>query len=663
MVSIQDSNDVPTNVSLSNNTVDENSGTGTFIATLSTDDIDAAQTFSYGLVSGTGSNNNASFRISNDSLYSNAVFNYETKPSYTIRIRTTDNGSLSFEKQFDILVSNTNDNPTDISLSGHEITENKPSRTYIGSLTTADQDVANAFTYALVSGAGSTDNAAFVITAGDLYSNRVFNYEQQKTFSIRVQTNDGNGGSYEKAFTILITDTNDGFLYSFANVQGNNNSNFFIIGNELRTNATFDFETKNFYIIVLNTTDASGASYIKQFVINIKDSVDAPVALDLSNNSIAENEAADAYIGTLSATDADQFSGFTYTLVPGSGATNNISFKISNDSLLAATGFNFEIKKTYSVRIRVTDATNATYEKAIVINILDANDAPTQLTLSDNNLMENKAPLTEIGTLTTADVDAGDAHSYSLVTGAGSADNASFIIEGNTLRSNFSANFEVKNAYSVRIATEDNGGSTFESVFVINIKDVSEKPTITAQTFSISENKSVGTSVGTVASTSPDAGADLVYSILGNNEFFVIDAASGIISNKVVLDYEKGRKYEMMVVVKDDQILPQFDTAVITIDILDEIEIKQDLPVNNYISPNNDGVNDYFEVENVELYADYSLTVFNEAGMQVYFLSANYQNKWDGTYEGKALPTGVYFFVFKNSKTNAEFKGALNITK
>ncbi|MDZ4667751.1 MAG: cadherin domain-containing protein [bacterium] len=697
LITILDSNDAPTSLSLSNNTISENLASSTFISTLNSDDVDAAQSFNYSLVAGLGSNNNANFRISNDSLYSNAVFNFEAKSAYSIRIRTTDNGLLSFEKQFEIVVNNANDNPTDISLSSNEITENKISRTFIGSLSTADQDVANNFGYSLVTGVGSTDNSAFIITAGELRSNRIFNYEQQKSFNIRIQTNDGNGGSYEKAFTIFVMDsndapsnivlstniiaenlpigskvceistidqdTNDAFLYSFANVQGNSNSNFLIIGNELRSNAIFDFETKNFYIIVLNSTDAAGATYTKQFVINIKDSVDAPTALDISNNSVAENEATDAYVGTLNASDADQFSGFTYTLVSGAGSTNNNSFKISNDSVLTVSSFDFEIKKSYSIRVRVTDATNASFEKAIAINILDANDAPTQVALSNNKLSENKAILTEIGALSTSDVDANDLHNYSLVSGTGSTDNALFIIADNKLLSNFTANYEVKNSYSLRIATTDKGASSYEAIFVINIVDVGEKPSIDTQSFSMNENSAIGTLVGTIVSNSPDAGANLVYSILYNTDLFAIEAATGKLSNKTILDYEKGRKYQLTVVVKDNQLQAQFDTAVITVNIVDEIETKQELPANNYMSPNNDGINDYFVVENVELYVDYSLTIFNEMGMQVYFKANSYQNDWDGTYEGNNISAGVYFYVFKNNKTGGEFKGALNITK
>jgi hypothetical protein len=55
---------------------------GTSVATLSATDADAGDTFTYTLVNGTGSTDNASFTISGNSLRTAAVFDFETKSSY-----------------------------------------------------------------------------------------------------------------------------------------------------------------------------------------------------------------------------------------------------------------------------------------------------------------------------------------------------------------------------------------------------------------------------------------------------------------------------------------------------------------------------------------------------------------------------------------------------
>lgn len=104
-------NHAPTDISLSSSTVAENQAVGTAVGSFSTTDQDTSDTFTYSLVSGTGSTDNASFTISGSSLLTAAMFDYETKSSYAIRVRTTDNGGLTFEKQFTITVADLPDTP------------------------------------------------------------------------------------------------------------------------------------------------------------------------------------------------------------------------------------------------------------------------------------------------------------------------------------------------------------------------------------------------------------------------------------------------------------------------------------------------------------------------------------------------------------------------
>ena len=99
----------------------------------------------------------------------------------------------------------------------------------------------------------------------------------------------------------------------------------------------------------------------------------APTNIALSNASIIEHQAAGATIGTLSATDADADTGagdtFTYALVAGEGDAGNSSFAISGDTLQTAEVFDAVTKSSYSIRVRVTDAAGATFEKSFEIAI------------------------------------------------------------------------------------------------------------------------------------------------------------------------------------------------------------------------------------------------------------------------------------------------------
>ena len=99
----------PTDVALSATTCAENQPSGTVVGTLTTADPDAEGVSTYSLVNGTGSDDNASFTISGSQLLTAASFDYETKRSYSIRARTTDQGGLWFESTFTISVLNVAD--------------------------------------------------------------------------------------------------------------------------------------------------------------------------------------------------------------------------------------------------------------------------------------------------------------------------------------------------------------------------------------------------------------------------------------------------------------------------------------------------------------------------------------------------------------------------
>src|SRR5262249_5169745 len=80
--------------------------------------------------------------------------------------------------------------------------------------------------------------------------------------------------------------------------------------------------------------------------------------------------------------------------------------------------------------------------------VLEANNAPTDIALSGTSVAENQPSGTTVGTLSTTDPDSGDSHTYSLVSGPGDTDNASFTIVGNELKTAASFNFEAQSSYS-----------------------------------------------------------------------------------------------------------------------------------------------------------------------------------------------------------------------
>ena len=202
-------NEAPTDISLSASSINENVAANSTVGTLSTTDPDTGNTFTYTLVSGTGSTDNGAFNINGSSLRITASPNYEAKNSYGVRVRTTDQGGLWYEEAFTITINDVNETPTDIALSAVSINENVGANSTVGTLSTTDPDTGNTFTYTLVSGTGSTDNGAFNISGSNQLTAAIFNYEVKSTYSIRVQSTDQDGLSTQIVFAINIVNVNE----------------------------------------------------------------------------------------------------------------------------------------------------------------------------------------------------------------------------------------------------------------------------------------------------------------------------------------------------------------------------------------------------------------------------------------------------------------------
>jgi hypothetical protein len=200
---------VPSNTLLSLTSVAENQIAGTTVGTLATTDLTPGDRFTYALVEGNGSADNAFFEITGDQLKTKVSFDFETKASYYIRVRTTDAQGLVYEKPLVITITDANDAPTHIAFKATSLLENQAVGTTMGSFTTTDADAGASHSYILVTGTGDRDNASFSVEANTLKSNALFDFEVKQTYSIRVETNDGKGGVLAKAFSIVITDIND----------------------------------------------------------------------------------------------------------------------------------------------------------------------------------------------------------------------------------------------------------------------------------------------------------------------------------------------------------------------------------------------------------------------------------------------------------------------
>ncbi len=113
-------------------------------------------------------------------------------------------------------------------------------------------------------------------------------------------------------------------------------------------------------------------------------------------------------------------------------------------------------------------------------NYLDNNYNPTDITLSNASVAENQPAGTTVGVLDTFDLDSSDTHTYTLVSGAGGDDNDAFVIDGDTLNTALSFDYEMQNIYHVRIKTDDSHGADFEKPFTVTVSNANDAPQFTS---------------------------------------------------------------------------------------------------------------------------------------------------------------------------------------
>ena len=214
-------NATPTDIALSNSSVDENVAVDTTVGALTTADTDAGDTHTYTLVAGAGADDNASFAIDGDQLKTGVAFDFETKNSYTVRVRTTDAGGLFFEKAFIIAINDLYEAPAGIDTSQPgggddsdpntlDINENKPGGSTVATFAPGNPDDGSTYTYELVSGTGDTDNGSFTIVNGnELQTNGSLDAEKPGGYTIRVKITDNASNSYEQIFVITVNNINE----------------------------------------------------------------------------------------------------------------------------------------------------------------------------------------------------------------------------------------------------------------------------------------------------------------------------------------------------------------------------------------------------------------------------------------------------------------------
>lgn len=666
-------NGVPSDITLSANTVAENAALNAVIGTFSTTDVDLADTHTYSLVAGLGDADNSKFSISGNTLLLNTVLDYETKTSYSIRLKTEDQKGGAFEKTVTISVTDVNDEAPQWNADSVTISEDMMLQS-IYTIAATDADVSPLFTvlsYSITAG-NAEGNFSVNTSTGVVTLIKSLDYETTKTYTLTLKISDGVNTTLS-SLKVIVTNVNDenpiikvldgnlqvdemlsvgSDIYSVIAADPDNNSALvysitagnaegkFVIDpatGKITLFRALDYETTKTYKLTVSVNDGinSSSSFVTIDVIDQNDETPIPQS---SVVFVPENAALGSTVHTVIATDADKNSVLRYDIFSGNDlakfAINKYSGKITLISAL-----DYETLTNYTLEIIVTDGVNDS-TCLIDVFVTDVNDNAPRLKDSTITVSENALVGDALLIVQATDADANSTFTYSIASGNQAGQFAIGSSSGLvTLVGNL--DYETKPKHVLEIKVSD-GINSSTALLIINVRDEDDEiPVLNDTTLWVSEFANIGEQVGKLVANDVDAGSSILFSLDASSSDapFAVDA-KGIVRVDSYLDYEKESKYQITVKVSDGV---NFNTGKVTIYVTNESESI--FKAVNVFTPNNDGVNDYWEVENSYLYRDCEFIIYNHI-QEVVYRSKGYDNSWNGlSTKGEELPIGTYYYV------------------
>ena len=92
------------------------------------------------------------------------------------------------------------------------------------------------------------------------------------------------------------------------------------------------------------------------------------------------------------------------------------------------------------------------------------------------------------------------------------------------------------------------------------------------------------------------------------------------------------------------------------------VTVIRSVLIPNSFTPNGDGINDFWNIKNINNYAGCTVDVFNRYG-QLIFHSIGYGRPWDGTANGSQLPPGAYYYIIDLKNGSGKLSGEVTIIK
>lgn len=77
-----------------------------------------------------------------------------------------------------------------------------------------------------------------------------------------------------------------------------------------------------------------------------------------------------------------------------------------------------------------------------------------------------------------------------------------------------------------------------------------------------------------------------------------------------------------------------------------KVEVTHDnLEIGNIMTPNGDGLNDTWMLKGLPDFKGNNIKIYSKSGQLIYEAIGDYKKPFDGTFRGKELPAGVYYYI------------------
>ncbi|KAA0146407.1 hypothetical protein FNF31_07794 [Cafeteria roenbergensis] len=481
--------------------VAENSAAGTVITVIEASDPEDAEASIVWDIS--DSELPGAFRVAAGSLevQDGSLLDFETAPNsgrISVLIRATDTGAESVSQWVTVQVSDVNEPPVVVAGQTFIVAEDSSVGTIVGSIQIADPDAG--------------DNHS-VVVLGDEASGNAFVV----------------GGSPPQ---LLVKHTD-----------------------------AIDFEARTSHKVTVLVTDSKGLTGKGVVVVDIEDVDEGPsFALSRLTGTVRFDAPSGTVILDLGLTDADDGRDSNSTDVQVAIVSGDVDgdFAVSSAGILVVQKASGDLAPgTRNLVVRATDSESNQAECVVRINVVSSNHAPVAGPAL-RSVPENAAAGALVGQpLEAQDEDANQSLTFVIESGDPgkifSLDSVSGqlkLTRGGTL------DHEAFPSHELRVRVTDDAEWPMSAVFAVTVSvgDVNEAPAVAqGQTFHASEASPVGTVVGTVAASDPDANDTLQFTITGGAtaNMFAVDGTNGELRLQRLLNWEAVATHTLQIRVQD----------------------------------------------------------------------------------------------------------------